>query len=149
MTKEKVFKVIAISDQRTLAINAGKIDGVTQNSKFDIMERKSMELIDPDTAEVFDTIFPKKQRVYVSEVLEKYCICVSEYTSITGSTATVASTAFAAAMLGSSRPASNHTKKRRIGTPMHVDAKEVSHVFSYTHGVVHIGDVATLVVGNA
>lgn len=143
MTKERVFKVIAISDQRTLAINAGKIDGITQSSKFDIMERKPMELKDPDTAEVFDTIFPKKQRVYVSEVFEKYCVCVSEYTSITGVTA------FAAAMLGSSRPASNPTKKRRIGTPMHVDAKEVSHVFSYTHGVVHVGDVAALVVGNA
>lgn len=55
----KQFRVIAISDKYTLAINAGIKDKIKEGDQFDILDNDTKQLIDPETHELLATIQQK------------------------------------------------------------------------------------------
>ena len=66
-------KVATIINERELAFSIGERDGVKVNMKFAVMERP-IEVVDPDSREVLDTIQREKLRVKVIEVRERMSI---------------------------------------------------------------------------
>lgn len=67
--------VASIMNARELAINVGRKDGVLHGMRFAVLAAKPLEVRDPETNEVLDTIDREKVRVEASEVREKITIC--------------------------------------------------------------------------
>ncbi|WP_054678537.1 FlgT C-terminal domain-containing protein [Lacticaseibacillus sharpeae] len=133
----KQFRVIAISDKYTLAINAGIKDKIKEGDQFDILDNDTKQLIDPETHELLATIQQKKQRIYVKEVFEKYSVCQSQYKQESISAGNLAT----ALLSDASRVSDPRIRTRIIGRPMNVNSKDASNIFAkYNFGEIHIGD---------
>ncbi|WP_390410074.1 hypothetical protein [Lacticaseibacillus jixiensis] len=145
MTTTKTFKIIAISDDHTVIINAGKREGITTKDAFDILDSEIKQLIDPDTKELLDEFQQKKQRVYVHSVRDKYCICVSKYkqSALESQMITSVTSSLTEALLN---PASRYAKRETVGENLNIDKDEISGILNeYNHSLVHVGDVVQLV----
>ena len=68
-------KVATVINSRELALNIGSNFGVKENMIFKILAETPVEIKDPDTGEILDTIDREKVRVKVSEVNKKSSIC--------------------------------------------------------------------------
>lgn len=133
--KQKQFKIVAIIDDETVIINAGKRDGIMNNDKFNILDSKSQELKDPDTDEILGIFKQVKQPIFAKDVQEKYSICVSRYKSQGNS-------ALASMILGTSRGAGTSNSEREIGKKMKIQPEEATESLThYTYETVHVGDV--------
>lgn len=140
---QKRFQIIAITDERTVLINAGKNDGITSGASFDILSSKPTKLKDPDTGEVLAEFPQKKQRIYVQKVFDKYCICVSKYT--TQSVNALAEELTLNHKLGSTIY-DIYTKKETVGKDLNVDKKDFSTILKdYSYARVRVGDSVQLV----
>lgn len=67
--------VAEILNARELVINLGQAQGVTLGMKFAVMAESVLEIHDPASGEVLDTIDREKVRVEASEVRQKITIC--------------------------------------------------------------------------
>lgn len=134
-TKEHDYHVVAILSNTELIINAGKINHINTTDYFDILENKEEQLIDPVNNEVLDTFKRKKQRVYVTEVRKKYCICTSEYIDKSPNHSEL----FNAIAKGT--PMIQET----VGRKMKIDKNEVHNILSkYSYSTIHLKDKAIL-----
>lgn len=77
--ENNVYKIVKIIDEYTVVINAGSNSNVQVGDEFQILDKQSSEVIDPDTDEVIGYLDLIKATVKVSEVQEKMCICTSKY----------------------------------------------------------------------
>lgn len=68
-------RVAQILNAREVVINIGSAQNVQRGMKFAILAETPVEVIDPITDEVLDTIDREKVRVEVSEVRERISIC--------------------------------------------------------------------------
>ncbi len=68
-------KVAQILNEREVAINLGKRDGVTQGMKFSILAQTPQLIYDPDTNELLDEIDRVKVEVEAKEVRARITIC--------------------------------------------------------------------------
>lgn len=138
----KKFKIIAITDKKTVLINAGQRDGIKTEDKFDILDPTPRQLKDPDTGEILDTITQKKQRVFVRKVFEKYCVCVSEFQR------TVLSPIFSLNndLLNPSLRFMGAEKTETVGKPLNVKEDSISNLLNYyNYSEVKVGDQVQLV----
>jgi hypothetical protein len=68
-------RVAAILNSRELVINIGDQHGVTHGMKFAVLAESALEIRDPESGEVLDTIDREKVRVEVSELRKNISIC--------------------------------------------------------------------------
>jgi hypothetical protein len=68
-------RVAQILNARELVINIGEKDGVTQGMKFAVLSESPMQIIDPQTKEILDTVDREKVRVRTAEVRPRITIC--------------------------------------------------------------------------
>jgi hypothetical protein len=68
-------RVAQILNAREVVINIGSAQGVKRAMRFAILAETPVEVVDPLTNEVLDTIDREKVRVEVSEVRERISIC--------------------------------------------------------------------------
>ena len=68
-------KVASILNERELAINIGRCDGVRRGMKFKILAETPTEISDPDTGENLGIVDREKVRVQATEVQERFSIC--------------------------------------------------------------------------
>ena len=78
MMKNRDFKIVKILDEYNVVINAGLNNDVKQNDKFQILDKKGSQVVDPDTNEVIGQIDLIKATVEVSDLHEKMCVCASQ-----------------------------------------------------------------------
>ncbi len=69
-TKPIRGKVATILNSRELVINIGEKDGVTLDMKFEVLDPKGEDVIDPDTKEILGSVSIPKVRVKVAQVQE-------------------------------------------------------------------------------
>lgn len=68
----KMFKVAKIMNSKTLYITGGQIDGIKQGDKFIIMSKTGIDIKDPDTGDVLETVpGDRKAKVYAARVFDK------------------------------------------------------------------------------
>ncbi len=67
--------VAQIINSRELVINIGKNDGVQVYMKFAVFAETPLEIYDPETQELLDTVEREKIRVEVTHVRERIAIC--------------------------------------------------------------------------
>ncbi len=67
-------KVARVLNSREIAINLGKEDGVVVGMYFNVMDRKSEDITDPDTGELLGSIERPKVGLKVTIVQEKLSI---------------------------------------------------------------------------
>ena len=67
--------VAGILNSRELVINIGQAQGVCMGMKFAVMAESPLEIRDPVSGDLLDTIDREKVRVEVSEVREKIAVC--------------------------------------------------------------------------
>lgn len=67
--------VAGILNARELVINLGQAHGVTLGMKFAVLAESPLEIRDPNSGEVLDTIDREKVRVESSEIREKITVC--------------------------------------------------------------------------
>lgn len=116
MSIEIEAKVATILDSRRLAINAGSLAGVTQGS--DVVVWRVVDVRDPDSGSVLDSVRLDALRLNVVEVKPRICVAVIPAAS-------------ALAAFGLDKP------MRRIGSTGDERAVEVS-----------VGDPVTIYVGD-
>ena len=68
-------RVATILNATELVINVGKERGVVIGQRFAILAETPIEVVDPTTHAVLDTIDREKVRVKVTEVREKISVC--------------------------------------------------------------------------
>lgn len=131
---DKIPQILKILNNTTVVINLGSRDDITIHDSFDILDKHTILLIDPTTKEILGNIEKIKEKVFVKEVHEKFCICVSKYTKVEYHDPVMET------LMKPFDPITNRKKssKRVIGNDMSVDDKEVSPI--YTHETIHIGD---------
>lgn len=141
-TDKKYIKIIAIINETTVIINAGTREGIKNDDKFNILDKKVYKLTDPDTHEVLDTFKKYKQKLYVKELHETYCICVSTYKKHIMP---------ASLMKSLTEPLNPFLKQDKesvkiIGKKMKIDPKEINDILSsYSYSTVHVGDVVKII----
>lgn len=69
--------VAQIISARELAINIGSSQGVKKGMIFKVLADKPVEIRDPETGDVLDSIDREKVRVMVTEVRERIAICAT------------------------------------------------------------------------
>ncbi len=74
-------KIIRILDRRTVIINLGKNNGITEKSIFSIMGTPE-KIIDPETLDVLGEVTIVKSRVKAKEVAEKFTIATTKWESV-------------------------------------------------------------------
>ncbi|ANY14228.1 hypothetical protein BCY75_09580 [Latilactobacillus curvatus] len=74
----KEYKIARIIDRYSVAINGGKKDGIALGMKFEILGNTDDAVLDPDTKELLGYIVAPKAVVRVSEVYDKYSICIND-----------------------------------------------------------------------
>ena len=131
-----------IKKTKTVIINAGTREGIKNDDKFNILDKKVYKLTDPDTHEVLDTFKKYKQKLYVKELHETYCICVSTYKKHIMP---------ASLMKSLTEPLNPFLKQDKesvkiIGKKMKIDPKEINDILSsYSYSTVHVGDVVKII----
>lgn len=74
--RKKIEGLVAgILNARELVINLGEAHGVTLGMKFAVLAESPLEIHDPASGEVLDTIDREKVRVEASEVRQKITVC--------------------------------------------------------------------------
>lgn len=73
-------RIIRILDTRTVVINLGLENGVTDNSIFYILGEPE-SVIDPQTNEILGTVTVTKGRVRASQVFDKFTIATTSWTT--------------------------------------------------------------------
>ncbi len=68
-------KVAKILNEREVAINIGKMQGVKRGMKFAILAPTPEEISDPETGEVLDVVDRPKVIVQATEVRDRITIC--------------------------------------------------------------------------
>ena len=68
-------RVARILNARELVINIGRAKGVRQKMRFAVLSAEPIQICEPDSEIVLDTIDREKTRVEVTEVREKVAIC--------------------------------------------------------------------------
>jgi len=68
-------RVAQILNTRELVINIGKAVGVTHGMKFAVLSAQPIEIRDPESNEVLDSIDREKTRVEAREVRDSITIC--------------------------------------------------------------------------
>lgn len=74
MTEPIRGKVARVLNEREIAINLGRANGVTVGMYFDVIHPKGLEIEDPDTGEPLGSIDLPKVRVRVMEAKEKLSV---------------------------------------------------------------------------
>lgn len=77
---KKKYKVIKIIDDTTLIINAGSVNDIEVGDEMEI-HGKSENIYDPETNENLGKIDIIKDRLKITKVYEKMCICETSYVS--------------------------------------------------------------------
>lgn len=67
-------KVARILNSRELVLNIGEINGVKIKMRFDVMDPKGEDIIDPDSREILGSIERPKVRVEITDVKEKLSV---------------------------------------------------------------------------
>ncbi len=78
MTTEKIFKVIRILSEDSLAINAGSDDNFYEGAKIEVYV-EGEELIDPDTELSLGKLYFIKTTLEITYCTPKYSICQNVY----------------------------------------------------------------------
>lgn len=73
------FRIVKIVDETKFIINAGKIDGIDVDDKFNILNNSKEKIIDPETDEVLGEIESTKGTIIVSKAYDKMSICRSSW----------------------------------------------------------------------
>jgi hypothetical protein len=123
------FKVVRILDEYRIIINAGKNDGVDDDSYFDVTGAID-KVYDPDTKELLGTLDGVKASVSPVKIFEKMCICKAKTIPLQG----VANT-LSPSLLALSRMLSK-------SEPLPVDKSQISNPETYSP--IMIGDRAVL-----
>ena len=113
------FKVIRMLDEYRIIINAGKNDGVNDDSYFDVTGAID-KVYDPDTKELLGTLDGVKASVSPVKIFEKMCICKAKTISLQG----VANT-LSPSLLALSRLLSKED-------PLPVDKSQISNPETYS-----------------
>lgn len=146
---DKTIKIIAIVNDNTVLINAGKRDGLSSGDSLNVLDNHTTKLSDPDTGEVLAEFKQFKQKIYVKEAKDKYSICVGKYTR-TATNLSTTSNALAARILDTSgiiaSSARYETQTETVGKKLNVNPEQVTDIFSdYSYKMISIGDTATLI----
>ncbi len=80
MIMNKDYRVIKIIDDTSLIVNAGTNDGVEKGDYMQISGKGSI-IVDPETNEELGRLDVIKDKLNVTKVYEKMCICETSYTS--------------------------------------------------------------------
>ncbi len=75
ITKRLEGRVAAILNSKELVINIGDQHGVRHGMKFAVLAESELEVRDPESGKLLDTIDREKVRVEASEVRKKISIC--------------------------------------------------------------------------
>ncbi len=134
--RKKLPQILKILDDTTVVVNLGMRDGITTKDSLNILDKHRITLTDPYTNEILGNIRQMKEKIFVTEVHEKFCICVSKYTKIKNHNP---------AMEALMKPfgGKNKQTKQIIGNSMNINEDEISDL--YTHNTVHIGDEVCIV----
>jgi hypothetical protein len=68
-------RVAAILNAREIVINVGEAAGVKKGQKFAVLASEPLEIIDPVTNKILDTVDREKVRVQAIEVRQSVTIC--------------------------------------------------------------------------
>lgn len=107
-------RVAQLLNAREVVINVGAKAGVTKGMKFRILADTPLEVRDPATQEVLDTIDREKTRVEAVEVREKITICRTFRTITTGGIRNLRGMLEPA----TSRPETLHTRDSSLPAPL-------------------------------
>jgi len=77
-------RVAQIISARELAINIGRAHGVRLGMRFAVLAETPLQIRDPATKEVLDTLDREKVRIEVSELRERISICKTYRSWTTG-----------------------------------------------------------------
>ncbi len=78
----KIFKVAKIIDSTTLYITGGQADGIKEGDKFTIRSKEGIEIKDPDSGKVLETVpGATKATVYAANVFERVTMVKPQSTS--------------------------------------------------------------------
>lgn len=72
-------RIIRIIDTRTIIVNLGKKDGITDSSVFHILGEPE-EIIDPLTEEILGSVLVVKSKLKASQVFENFSIATTRWT---------------------------------------------------------------------
>lgn len=78
--KKMEFKIVKILDEYNIVINAGISHNIEQGDRFQILDKESSVVKDPDTNVVIGTLDLIKATLIVTELHDNMCICSSEST---------------------------------------------------------------------
>jgi hypothetical protein len=134
-------KVAALINERDVAINIGAGSGIMVGDVFSIKSSSPIEITDPDTGELLDSINEEKIQVIVIEIKAKYSICSTFRVRSRGQKQSLGlDTSLSQAVL-SYVEQFNVTKRETLKYPLFDKPKPISEEES----VVKIGDAAVLV----
>lgn len=141
--KKQIPQIAAIINNKTVIINQGLRNGVSKNDEFDIIDSKSSILKDPTTGEVLGKFKQYKQRIYVTQVEDKYSICTSIFEKKELSDKTIEQM-FNPLNLHPSifkSDITNNYKKVTVGRKMKISPEETKDILAkYNYKTIHIGD---------
>lgn len=129
----KKIKIIKILSEYKVIINAGSIDGIEKDDRFNIVDPKPRVLEDPDTNKILDTFPGYKSYIVAEDVKDGYSICRSpiEYR---GGIASVVSNSISSLSL-------MNYEAEKIKKPLNISEYDIDDILNkYTDSIIVIGD---------
>ncbi|WP_162256557.1 FlgT C-terminal domain-containing protein [Companilactobacillus futsaii] len=138
MSKE--MRIAKIIDTASVVINAGEDNGIKKGDKFQIIGKKGVEVLDPETGESLGTLDDLKATVIASEIYPHMTIANSEMHEIPGigSSEMFNAESFQNA-LGTSQM--DIFKKRYVHDRLNVDKSQITGSFKKSNKPIQIGDL--------
>lgn len=132
---KQIPQIATIIDDTKVIINQGSRNNVNVGDEFNIVDNKASILKDPTTDEILGIFNQYKQKIYVTQVEEKYSICTSiiKKRKIPQSYIDIVSKPLDSLSIVQ--------EESKVGKKMKINPNEINNVLSkYNYKTIHVGD---------
>lgn len=132
---KQIPQIATIIDDTKVIINQGSRDNVNVGDEFNIVDNKASILKDPTTDEILGKFNQYKQKIYVTQVEEKYSICTSiiKEKKVPQSYIDIVSKPLDSLSIVK--------EESKVGKKMKINPNEINNVLSkYNYKTIHVGD---------
>ncbi|GEO77660.1 hypothetical protein LCR01_21030 [Companilactobacillus crustorum] len=139
MSKE--MRIAKIIDTTSVVINAGEDDGIKKGDKFQIIGKKGVEVLDPETGDFLGTLDDLKATIIANTVYPHMTIAESEKHKIPGmgNPSTLASTALTQGMFNSIPK--ELLEPHYVHEDLNVDKTQITGSFKKSDKPIQVGDL--------
>ena len=132
---KQIPQIATIIDDTKVIINQGSRNNVNVGDEFNIVDNKPSILKDPTTDEILGKFNQYKQKIYVTQVEEKYSICTSiiKEKKVPQSYIDIVSKPLDSLSIVK--------EESKVGKKMKINPNEINNVLSkYNYKTIHVGD---------